>query len=316
MRPNLLAIASLLLATSVAIPAAATDAKTEAAKRYRDGISAYKKLDFEEARLSLLQAYALDPQPRYLWDLAIAETKANHPAEALMHLRRYLSLPQASDQDRAKIRHVMAEAESKTGHVQIIAPPGAVLSIDGQDTPVFADGVVDVMPGKHTVQARVGTKVASGEVDLRAGETVRTELMVDPGPASSPPPQPSPVASPPSMMPSPSPPAQSPPASAEHRAQSAGASWWTTPHTVGVVSAAGGGVALGLNLAFHEAASAAGDPSTHNTFAYLTWASFGVGAAAVATGVVLMLWPNSSSQTVIMPAATPAGAGIHIERDF
>jgi hypothetical protein len=51
----------------------------------------------------------------------------------------------------------------------------------------------------------------------------------------------------------------------------------------------------------------------------LGWVSYGVGGAALATGVVLYLlgWPSAPSTTVaLLPSANAAGATVILERSF
>jgi hypothetical protein len=90
-----------------------------AEQRYREGTGSLERGDFEAARLAFVQAYALDSQPRYLYDLAVAEAKGTHPIEALAHLRQYLTLPGITEADRSAASLLMAEAASKTGQIRV-----------------------------------------------------------------------------------------------------------------------------------------------------------------------------------------------------
>jgi len=171
------AVASLLAVLGASGVCSGDDATTQAAQRYREGIAAFKRWDFDAARVSLLQAYALDPEPKYLWNLAITEAKANRPVDALGHFKAYLGLPVATEEDRKKARPLIADAESKTGHLVVVAPANAVVSIDGSEiTPFPPDGVIDVTSGRHVVEARLGTNAMSSVAEPGAGDTVRVSL--------------------------------------------------------------------------------------------------------------------------------------------
>jgi len=185
---------SIVLAVSPG--AAAADTRTDAETSYREGISRFLHGDFERARSALLQAYAGDPQPKYLWDLALAEVNSTHPVEALAHFRKFLSLPSATDDDRQRARKPMAEAAAKTGHLVLAVPPGTALTVDGQDALIYDDRTIDVQPGSHTVEARQGANVLSKAVDVQAGETIPVEMHFEVPAPPPPPPVPSQIAIP------------------------------------------------------------------------------------------------------------------------
>jgi hypothetical protein len=134
---------------------------------------------FEEARLAFVQAYALDPMRRYLWSLAIAEAKGEHPIEALAHFRQYLRLPSVTDDERRTAAVWMSEAAAKTGHVRVETLPGAAITVDsGFDAGVtpLADPI-DVLPGRHSLLATRGAQTASTTIEPHAGETVVWQLQ-------------------------------------------------------------------------------------------------------------------------------------------
>lgn len=180
MRRGPVCIALVLLGLAGAPPAVASpEANALAQQRYDEGIAALDKQDFEAARLSLLQAYAIDPQPRYLFSLAVAEEKAGHALEALGHLRQYEALPTTTDADRGNAAAAIAEAAGKVGHVRVEAPPSTAIVIDGKAsagvTPLSAP--IDLAPGRHTLEARLGANVASTVVSPQGGETVVWQLQ-------------------------------------------------------------------------------------------------------------------------------------------
>src|SRR5271169_4109561 len=92
--------AALFLAASS--PARADDdrANREAEARFKEGLARVKSRDYEAARLSFAQAYAVLHRPLILWNLALSEEKTDHPLDALGHFRQ-VAREAPSDADRA-----------------------------------------------------------------------------------------------------------------------------------------------------------------------------------------------------------------------
>jgi hypothetical protein len=158
--------------------------RSEAMKRFHEGIAASNRGDFEAARLRFLQALTVFPErPSLLWNLGVAEMKTHHPAAAIGHFRDYLRLPAATNADRAKASAYLDEAARETGHVVVTVDPGAVVRLDDgafEDAPAEP---LDVEPGPHVLEARVGTQAKSASVSPQAGETVTVDLKLPPPPA-------------------------------------------------------------------------------------------------------------------------------------
>jgi hypothetical protein len=135
-----------------------------------------------------------------LWNLGVAEMKTHHPAAAIQHFRTYLRLPAATNADRVKARGYLEEAARETGHVVLNVDPGAVVRLDGG---AFGDpptDPLDVEPGPHLLEARVGTKAKTASVSPQAGETITADLRLPegaaPASAAGAPPPPAPAAAP------------------------------------------------------------------------------------------------------------------------
>jgi hypothetical protein len=164
----------------------AADATSVGQARFDEGSAALDKGDFEGARLSLLQAYAIDPQPRYLWKLAVAEEKGDHPLEALSHARQYARTSGLSDDERRAAADLLSEASAKVGHVRLEAPPSTTFSLDGAPLAVVAPVTdpLDVVPGRHALEAHFHERSASTAVAPAAGETVVWQIQFEvPSPA-------------------------------------------------------------------------------------------------------------------------------------
>ncbi len=166
----------------------------QARARFKEGVEAFDKGKFEEARLAFLQAYTLKKHPAVLLNLAQSSAKANHPLEASKYFQQFLKeATTASPQQRKDAEAGLAEVRQKLGRIEVVAPAGTEISLDDQGrigtTPMDP---IDVEPGPHTVKsptqsvtvtATAGQKV---EAKLGAATTTATPAPVAPTPAPSP----------------------------------------------------------------------------------------------------------------------------------
>jgi len=210
--------AALLLAVSSALMGGSTaraeekDAVTEMARRrFQEGVKFFDQKRYEEARGAFLQAYALKRHPALLLNLAQSEIRSGHPAEAARHFAGFLrEAANPSALERSEAEKGLREARSKLARIQISAPSGAEVFVDGEtvgQAPI-ADPV-DVLPGSHTVEARLGTKTASTTVSVVVSRLAAATVTFESAP---PPPPAAPVAEPP---PSAAPAAPQPPPDAD-----------------------------------------------------------------------------------------------------
>jgi hypothetical protein len=283
----------------------------------------------DAARQLLLKACSIAPTPRCFRSLAHSELRSGHPVDSLHHFRQELAHPSVSTEVPADAleldRSTMKIAYAQAGHVEIHAPEGAAIIVDGVQLaePLPPDRILDLPPGAHRLEARQGDILARSETTLPAGTVVHVELVPQPPPpvAVAPAPPVPPVA--PSAVPSlpPTPPSQPPPAS----------TWWTGMHAAGVVIAGAGVVSMVVSGVFAAQSQSAGDSvtkqqpcvgdcsgleasaSTEHSASVASWAFFGVGAAALAAGAVLVFLPSHRS---IMPVASSNTVGLQLLGDF
>jgi len=325
-------------------PARAADISTrEAEARFQEGLARVKSHDFEAARVSFAQAYAVLHRPQILWNLALAEEKTGHVVEALQHFRAVAEDPSAGPDRPNAQRHVDSLMEL-TGHIEVKAPPGAQVSIDGGT--VFTAplaSAIDVVPGRHVVDVDVAVGPRSRPVEVAEGQIAHLDFL---------PPEAAAAAAP-AVAPSPPP---APEASAVHVAGAP--SDTTTPpgpsspaRTITTASLGGAAVvAIGLGIYFglqsrSEASSVNGYLSGHGSsyctvptamnsstctqwnnayqaqnrdgvvsdVAYVAGGVFA--AAAVATW---FLWPRESrgSAAWVLPEAGPSSAGLRAGFSF
>jgi hypothetical protein len=195
MSPRLLTVSALLLSCLLGAQARAqnrsapapvpTTPKAAAQESYAKGVRLFNEAEqkrdanlYEAAYLQFVQAYAVFPDDRILWNLGVAEAKTGRFLEALKHLHAYDEhqrvLAQPDHPDRTTLKALLAQADGATGHLTIAAPYGMRIRIDGVDVgsaPLAAP--VDVAPGAHAIDSvtadgvtppRQSTTVLPGEI--------------------------------------------------------------------------------------------------------------------------------------------------------
>jgi hypothetical protein len=148
----------------------ADDPTVKAARaRFNEGVEFFDKGQFENARAAFLQAYALRKHPAVLENLAMSSLRSGHSLEAAKYFQQYLressSLTAAQRGDAEK---GLAEARTKLGRLEVSAPGGAEIFVDGDHvgTAPLSDAV-DVEPGAHTIKANSDSRsilVNAGQV--------------------------------------------------------------------------------------------------------------------------------------------------------
>jgi hypothetical protein len=135
--------------------APADDATTTMARaRFKEGVEFYDKGDFEQARASFLQAYALKKHPAVLLNLAWSCVKSGHALEGERYFKQFLAEgKEITDKQRADANDGLTQARNKLGHIEIQATAGTEVTVDGDKvgTAPLAD-TISVEGGAHTVK--------------------------------------------------------------------------------------------------------------------------------------------------------------------
>lgn len=176
-------VAGVLGLIALADPSVArADDRSEAEARFQEGIALYKAGNIDEARLKLVQAYAVLGRPNILWNLAVAELYSSRPLDALRHMRKYIKLPEATAHDINLAKETfIPKLEQLTGRIAVKAADGTALKIDDEEVGAapLAEAI-DVLPGRHVVIGRAPGHDATVEVDVAAGQTVPAVLAEAP----------------------------------------------------------------------------------------------------------------------------------------
>lgn len=343
---RLVVCAALALAAAAAPSRARADERalpsttemTEAETRFGEGLELYGRGAINEARVKLVQAYAVLGRTNILWNLAVAEFYSSRLLDSIRHMRQFVKAPDAAPGDvKLATERFIPAIEKQTGRVAITAARGTSLSVDGEDLGLAPLGdAVDVLPGKHMVVGRGQTGTVAIEVEVRSGQTI---------PATVPNDKASPAATLTNDKASPGDGAQARTPNGQEEAPVAESS--SARNATTIVVGAGAVVAVGLGVTFlalassntSDAASIArslgNDPSAcsgsgssdctrlrdandaHNHDVGLATGFFvGAGALAIGAAATYFLWPKAEprkphARPAVVPTAGGAAVGLH-----
>jgi hypothetical protein len=189
-RSLFLALLAGTLNLTAAFPSHATDeaAEREAQARFEEGLRRVKAGDFEGARVSFIQAYAVLHRPRILINVALCEEKTGRATEAITHFKQVTRDALATDADREDAQTHATGLDGRVGHIEVRAPAGVVLMIDG-GAPVGTTPLsepLDVTPGHHVIEAKLAQGTQAVLVDVSAGQVARIRFgQEEPRPPAS-----------------------------------------------------------------------------------------------------------------------------------
>jgi hypothetical protein len=165
-----IAIALIVTAAGQSAYAQGSDAQVreEARLRFQEGRAFLDQGKMEEARIKLLQSYALFPGANVLFNLMGLEEHAGRYAEGMKYARMYRKHPKRDPEGMRDLEnHYWPAMNAKTVHVKVSAPAGEQVLVDGASIgKAPLEEVVDVMPGKHVFESG-GKRV---EVEGQAGQ--------------------------------------------------------------------------------------------------------------------------------------------------
>ncbi len=310
---------------------------SEARQRFQEGVALHDAKREEEAYGKFSQAYAILKAPAVIFNLARTEELTGRLLDAAAHFKQYLALPEqpkVTNEQRRQARDYLADVRSKLGHVQIVAPAGATIWLDGtQAGTAPLTEPVDVMPGSHRLEARLGAKSKSAVFSLAAdqAQSFAFDLFEVP-----PPPPPSPTATLPAVV-------------APQRAESSGGAstpthtWLALGFGVGALASLAAGAAFELS-ASNSASQAqrlragfsssgpspcisvsissacqqleSADQSAHDKRTAAD-GFFVAGAAFTLATAVVLLWPRQHrNDTARMIFFSPTPTGFRVSGDF
>lgn len=198
---------SCILASSGALAQGPDALSNEGRQRFQEGLVLHDARREEEAYAKFSQAYAVLKAPAVLFNLARTEQLTGRLREAAEHFKEYSALaeqPKVSAESRRQAREFLADVRNKLGHVQVTATSGAALLLDGDAAGIapLAEAM-DVSPGAHKLEARLGARSKTAAVSVGPGqmESVSFDLTEAPPPPAVPSPSPPPSTAPPLQRP-------------------------------------------------------------------------------------------------------------------
>lgn len=174
-----------LLSSTLALPAWSQQddpATIQARARFKEGVDAYDKGKFEEARLAFLQAYTLKKHPAVLLNLAQSSARSSHFLDASRYFQQFLKDAETvSPQQRKDAEAGLADVRQRLGRIDVVAPAGTKILLDDRGVAGTAPmEPIDVEPGVHTLRSPTQTVT----VTALAGQKVTARLDVASAPGA------------------------------------------------------------------------------------------------------------------------------------
>ncbi|HMG24581.1 MAG TPA: hypothetical protein VK607_24765 [Kofleriaceae bacterium] len=238
--PRRWTVALAALAAAVVVAAAPVARADQAPALEQQGRKAARDHDWESARERFEQAYALDPRPVTLFELAVAQEHTERLVEARESYALFLEQPatRANELFRQQAKHAIPALDAAIPTLRVRATGLAAsdaVEIDGRA--VTAAEPVALDPGAHTLVVRRGREaIAQRTITLARGARDEVELAA---------PAPPPPVVPPPVVPVPAPPTpaltfeRAPPAPERTSILRSG---WFWGATAAVVVATGAGI--------------------------------------------------------------------------
>ncbi len=170
-----LAIMSLCALACPRLAAAEDDAVARATVHFERGIELYQDKDFNAALSEFRRAFALAPNYRLHYNIAIALSRMHKYVEAIAEFERYLegANPKVDGKTIALVHHEVERLSERLASVAVqVNVPNAVVEIDGvAQSPAAVQERVVVSMGERQVRVTAdGYQPVSQTVQLAAGE--------------------------------------------------------------------------------------------------------------------------------------------------
>jgi hypothetical protein len=149
---------------------------------YQQGKEAIKAQHWVDARSKLTDAWTIRPSYDVALSLSQAEFNLGQFAESAQHLAYYFRNVSAKENENnlANARQAFEVAKAKVSSVQVTAPKGAAILVDGKEVGTAPlDTSTFVRPGKRIFEARLGAAKAEQELQAVAGQEQQVALKLE-----------------------------------------------------------------------------------------------------------------------------------------
>jgi hypothetical protein len=165
---------------TIAAPADAQSKSVQARDHVRAGLAYAERDKWDDALREFEEAYALEPQPLRLYDVAQARLKTRRFRAARDAFSQLLELPGLSADQRERARAGLASASEHVAKLRITVEGGKPtdsLTLDGTNTGVQPGKPLEIDPGRRVVRLiRDGEPVAERTVDVSDGGDVAVTI--------------------------------------------------------------------------------------------------------------------------------------------
>lgn len=152
--------------------------KAQAEAVFMQGLKEHDAQHEEAALAKFEEAYRIYPSPNVLFNIGREQHLIGKALEAIRNYRSCLSNPLLNPSNASLARTFVAELQTKLGRIDVVAPIGAKISIDGSAQ--FGASPFDVPPGDHDVVivAKNG-KSAEKKAHLDAGDSIGIDVTAE-----------------------------------------------------------------------------------------------------------------------------------------
>ncbi|MEM9194691.1 MAG: tetratricopeptide repeat protein [Myxococcota bacterium] len=162
-------------------------AQEDARARFSAGVRLFDAGRYGDALEAFRDAYRIQPHPSVLVNMANCYVGLDRPLEALELFREYLAEEDVPPETRGEIETAVRNAESQLGRIEILAPVGIDVYVDGDRRGQSPVAAVSVNPGPHVVEfLRADRATRSERVEVPVGQTVTVDIR-PPGSSDTPP---------------------------------------------------------------------------------------------------------------------------------
>ena len=162
-------------------PALRESLSDEAGAKFDEGSRLYRASEFAPAREAFLAAHAKSGDRRILYNVAVCDKSLGRYARAIAMLRTSLvstDRPLPADYTQ-RVSETIATLSRYVAFATLDSPvPGVSFSVDGEEV---RENPVALDTGSHSVSAsKEGYESASKKIDVKAGDTTRVTLPLEP----------------------------------------------------------------------------------------------------------------------------------------
>ncbi|AGP42362.1 hypothetical protein SCE1572_52380 [Sorangium cellulosum So0157-2] len=175
------ALSLLLAGRAEAQPEASSAAAQARAQLAAQANTAFREGRYADSREAWLSVWELDRSQVAACNIGALSHRMGDPVMAVRWLTRCKEIMRAPETPDERALYAsrladLARARQLVGEIRVVAPAGAMITIDGEPAELAAGGAIPVLPGRHVARAELNGAVAEAEVNVPRGETREARL--------------------------------------------------------------------------------------------------------------------------------------------